>query len=317
MNCSRHDLRNENSASLSRANHGLIEAVIRFAGASPYKMTHRFLAGTRTWESWYYRKFPGVKADHCFQVKCALRALHRLHVDGIEVPKTNWHQVYYQTRLVCKMIANAARGVYPEFGTMPSKKRVCRKSPKTGLSPRSVARAEAYQARREAGWVPPKYTLKRRGAVRKPSSEGPAYVPPNKRKLVPGQTCPKCRVKVFRDYAPQKTKIRGYGPTGDDYTLHPKLSKLDRNSYYHCWMAVESGLWTGDDIRNYFAKSAVQDSTTNPLIHHTDVGSVYGLATAHRVRRAQHRYDECHPPRCGCTASIKRSAAKGLKLSLP
>jgi len=137
-------------------------------------------------------------------------------------------------------------------------------------------------------------TLSRSNAVRKPASEGKPYKPPALRGKVVGGVCPTCKATYRRGYRPEKTKIRGYGQSGEDYTLHPKLSKLDANSYYHCWMAVESGLWTAGAVRDYFPT----------------------LATVHRCNVAQERYDGAHPVECNCRPRVERAAAKGLKLTL-
>jgi len=292
-----------------RPDHGLIEAIVRFARSSPYKMTHRFLKGTRTWEKWFYDHSPSVKFDHCYQTKCLLRALHRLHVDTVEMRKINWFECYYNTRAVAKEIANRARGVYPEFGTVPSKRRTARKPVNTALSRRSIDRAARYQARRESGWVPPKLQLVRSNAVRKPRSEGPGYVPPHKRQLVEGQTCTKCRSPLRRVYVSAKAhpfQDFGFGVT----TTGPENRHLfPTDSYYHIWIASASGLWTYEDVKRHFDKRIV----TSDTITWRGEENVF---TEHRARHAQHRWETCHPLRCMCTAGLKRANAKKLKLSL-
>jgi len=312
MDSSHHDTSVSASVSQFKSDYGFVKTVISLGTSSPYKMTHRFLRGTRTWESWFYSKGPREKFDHDFQCKQILRLLHRLHVDKVEFRPLKWSDVYYNTRAVAIELVKRCEGIY----TMP--KRVFhplkRKPVNKGLSRRSRLRAERYAARREAGFVPPG-RLQRRGAVRQQRSEGPRYVAPAARPRVVGQTCRECRRPFTRVYT--SAVAHPFQNIGGEVVSigYENRQLLDPDSYYHIWMAAESGLWTGEQLASYFHKVRELPDPQNRIVD----GPRFverSVLTSHRIKRSQHRWEVCHPIRCWCTSGVKRHRAKGLKLSL-
>jgi len=111
--------------------------------------------------------------------------------------------------------------------------------------------------------------LSRRGAVRRPSSEVPLYVPPALRAMREGTTCPTCGTSRYRSFQPNAALGRGLATAFRHGPVHGAYSDL--------WLNASSGVLTPEEF----------------------VG-LYPRSTQHQRRVAEESYNRAHPVTCLC-----------------
>jgi hypothetical protein len=167
--------------------------------------------------------------------------------------------------------------------------------PSSAYDDDSVAAAQLYAQQLRAsdsGGPPPdrdrglswgNTTLRRSNAVRADPVGRRPYTPPASRapEKVVGQRCPTCQVPYYKGVDDSKILIRG-----------PAYHNRD-GTYASVWADAESGNYTGERLKR---KHGVE-------------------ATAHRMRLADRRYDECHPVMCECDEETDWSIPGGLEFS--
>jgi len=211
---------------------GQVKAVICLAAASPYKMTHRFLKGTRTWESWFYRKSPNVKFDHDLQAKSVIRLAHWLHVEGVEFKPISWFDAYYDTRTCCRYLLKLA-GYYCK-PSLPKGKAVVPK--RTTPRIRDTARALAHVPRPK----PPSRGLRK-------LKEPPQVYSPKDYETTPD--CKKCG-PTFRLEDESKFRL----PIEESVRL--ARIHAQPTMYYKIHCAATSGFYTGPELKELFPSAS-------------------------------------------------------------
>jgi hypothetical protein len=209
---------------------GMIEVVVHLGKSSPYKMTHRFLKGTATWESWFYKRVPNVKWNHDFQVKSLLRLLHWMHCVGIQFKPFLWYDCYYRTREVAEYALRKCNITY--------------RAPQAKPAPRNPPRAmpRMRDLRREAEYTP-----------RPKAPQREASPPPDRRvrshKELVGSVCPKCKSPRVLTSIP---KFMYHA----DASYIPDSLRNKLFPYYWCWLDAQSGRMDGRALRDAHGEMA-------------------------------------------------------------
>lgn len=224
------------------------QTVIGLSLSSNIKMTRRFLRRNNVWPEWFFSRTKAHYLNDDFVRKCALRAslMYKVHKSTL-VLQPRWSLLHHSLDEWCREFLSRLGIRWNKPG-----------------SPRhyrdKLPSANNRKERRRALQPPPTPVC-----PEAPSRETRRYVIPARREPKAGDVCDKCGARLRRYFSSVRSLVS-----------EPFDDERFEGRYVQLWARAMSGLWTGQDLRNYYGP----------------------LATNHRVEVANKRWNACHPVSC-------------------